>query len=125
MVFICANFHEGDLVPLLDVVADLLERLLDRLGEDLSAVLCGTDEVVQEAGNIVLFVDEFAHIFILASVSDGNAAKLRGIGPGGNKNRKSDFVCILQLRFFPNSDCPDTFYDSISPALVSKSCRKF
>ncbi len=85
MIFIRSDFHESDFVRYLNLCADLLEGLFDRLGEDLLSVLGGTDEMVEKKRDIVALVYVLAHVRILPVdvKPEGSAAELRGKVPLG------------------------------------------
>lgn len=61
MILICSDFDEGDFVVLIDGPADVFQRFLDGLCKDLLPAFDGTDQMVEEKGDIVGFPLMLAH----------------------------------------------------------------
>ena len=76
VVLVCPNFHEQDFVGFRNIIADLFQRLLNCLGENLASVLGRANEVVEEKGDVVRLMDMLAHAVMLSVdvKAEGNAA---------------------------------------------------
>lgn len=62
VVFVRANFDEDNLVAIANVEANITKRLINLIREDRTTVLRGANNVVEQHGDVVAFVDEVAHI---------------------------------------------------------------
>ena len=62
VIFVRANLDEPNLVAIANVEANIAKRRIDFIREDRTAVLRRTDNVVEQHGDVVAFVDEVAHI---------------------------------------------------------------
>ena len=65
MILISSNFEEVDLVRYRDAKTYLLQCMHHRFGEDVSPVLCRTDDVVEEQIPVVFLGDVFGHLVII------------------------------------------------------------
>lgn len=61
MVIVGSDFQEWDLVTVAYVNANTAQDRFHLIGDDSTAVFGGANCVIQERGNIVAFVDKFAH----------------------------------------------------------------
>ena len=76
VVFVSAHFVVSDFVPLLDTEAGFFERFHDFGSEDVPAILCWANEVVQEEVLVVALEDVLIHPLILTP--EDPEAELRG-----------------------------------------------
>ena len=65
MVLVCANLVIPDLVALLDAETGILQGFRDFGGENISAILRGTHEVIQDEVPVVAFGDMLWHFLML------------------------------------------------------------
>ncbi len=63
MVCIGPYLKERNFVAVANVEADALENCIYLVRDDSTAVLSGADHVVEQRGNIMTFVDVFAHAY--------------------------------------------------------------